>query len=185
MHRPVFEGLFSEEMTSLKKLLMESGIKEAQPPLGLCLCLGPWLKLDSSGIEQQRRLWFGLQDTVSISEMSRSIAHWKACTIISCASSALFKPLKCSMSQQNRIKMDFFFSHFSLIFVTGQDNFFEIGINFQISSWVFLQYWPEWAWQGWHVREILGHISLKHQKQHKWMLSNDECSPNIHPSIHQ
>lgn len=32
IHQPDFEGLFSEEITSLKKLLMEGSIKEVQLP---------------------------------------------------------------------------------------------------------------------------------------------------------
>lgn len=74
MHQADFEGLLLEEMTSLKKSLMEDNIEEAQRPAGSRL--GPRVRLDfkheDGSIKQQRWLWFEQRDASwRIREMSR------------------------------------------------------------------------------------------------------------------
>lgn len=80
------EGLFSEEITSLKKSLIAESIKEVQLPTALCP--GPWRKPqpkhEKGSIKRPGRLLFRRheagEDAQRINEMSRSTTvrkHWR------------------------------------------------------------------------------------------------------------
>lgn len=109
MHQPDFEGLLSEEMTSLKKSLMEVNIKKEQRPGGFCL--GPRVRLDfkheDGSIKQQRWLWFGQHDASwRIREMSRRKRVQKLSNINSASNAFFFKlPLSNIFNKQKKRKM--------------------------------------------------------------------------------
>lgn len=91
------EGLFSEEITSLKKSLIAESIKEVRLPTALCP--GPWRKPqpkhEEGGIKRPGRLLFRRreagEDAQRINEMSRSTTARKHRQISAPVPSALCK----------------------------------------------------------------------------------------------
>ena len=146
IHQPDFEGLFSEEMTSLKKKKITYGPQHQRG----ATALGFISEHESSGGRQLSWLWFGRcdasQDTVRINEMSRSKELSKNTQhFINCTSGTFYV-----LGKQRR-QMDFMFHCWSK---SGSQDFSLSSITNQRLPPIMWSSDASLAWQYWHVMQF-------------------------------